>query len=88
MSVGLVNIGAEGDLPLLAGLRYGSDAEHGHCDNTLITGHQSFVLVYNDPGITSTLLHSATVATVARHGLAIKCGGSLNIKSISRSGVT
>ena len=28
MSVGLVNIGAEGDLPLLAGLRYGGNSEH------------------------------------------------------------
>ena len=28
VSVGLVNIGAEGDLPLLAGLRYGGNSEH------------------------------------------------------------
>ena len=28
MSVGLVNVGAEGDLPLLAGLRYGGNSEH------------------------------------------------------------
>ena len=88
VSVGLVNIGAEGDLPLLAGLRYGRDTEHGHCDNTLITGHQSKVLVYNDLDITTTLLHSASAATTARHGLAIKCGRSLNIKSMSSSGLT
>ena len=28
VSVGLVNVGAEGDLPLLAGLRYGGNSEH------------------------------------------------------------
>ena len=28
MSVGLVNVRAEGDLPLLAGLRYGGNSEH------------------------------------------------------------
>jgi len=71
VSVGLVNIGAEGDLPLLAGLRYGGNSEHlgRELDSSVTTREKSGLAMlepredYNARDITTSLTarHASTI---------------------------